>query len=469
MGRTTKASSLRSPLGLRLAFPLVLAAIVGCSSSTDDGANACATKYKGKCGQTCASDTSCATGTYCGAKGTCTADCATSGASCGSGLVCSGSGRCQPAPMFGGGAGTGGGGSAFQNRLGDAGACLVDQRQGEGLPADIYIMNDQSQSMSCAIPTGGDRWTAMTSALTEFVNSPSAAGLGVGLQYFGLGAANMNMNMGGRRGGGGVGQDSCDPAVYTPADVEIAPLPGNAQAVIASLGRHQPSTYTPTPAAIDGAIAHAKAWQIAHPERIVAVVLATDGQPNLCGNAQDRIGDVANSAAAALSGTPSIRTYVVGIIGGSSANGGQGCSLDPNPPNKADLDRVAQAGGTATSFIVDAAAGDASAQFLDALSKIRGAAVDPCQYIVPATTASGGAVDPSQVNVTYTPSGGAAQALLQSPNAAGCPSTGGWYYDNPTAPTKILLCPATCSAVKADAKATVQILMGCQTNTIPTR
>jgi hypothetical protein len=208
---------------------------------------------------------------------------------------------------------------------------------------------------------------------------------------------------------------------------------------------------------------------MAHPERVVAVVLATDGQPNLCGNAQDRIGSAAQSAATALSGMPSVRTYVIGIIGGSSANGGQGCDLDPNPPNKPDLDRVAQAGGTQGAFIVDPAAGDASAQFLDALSKIRGAAVDPCQYIVPTTTTAGKQVDPGQVNVTLTPSGGTEQALLQSGSAASCPSSGGWYYDNPGAPTKILLCPATCNLVKADAKASVQVLMGCKTNVAPTR
>jgi len=301
----------------------------------------------------------------------------------------------------------------------------------------------------------------MTKALTGFVSSPGAAGLSVGIQYFGLGAP------AGRRN---TGQDSCDPAVYTPADVEIAPLPGNAQPIVASLGRHAPSTYTPTPAAIDGAVAHAKAWAAAHPSHVVAVVLATDGQPNLCGNAQDRIGSVAQSAAAAFSGTPSIRTYVIGTIGGSAATGGQGCNLDPNPPNKADLDRVAQAGGTGTAFVVDAAGtGDASAQFLDALSKIRGAATVACQYVVPTTTTAGKQVDPNQVNVTFTPSGGTESTLLQAPDAAHCPSSGGWYYDNAAAPTKLLLCPATCNVVKADAKASVQVLMGCKTDTIPTR
>jgi hypothetical protein len=61
------------------------------------------------------------------------------------------------------------------------------------------------------------------------------------------------------------------------------------------------------------------------------------------------------------------------------------------------------------------------------------------------------------------------QNLLQAPNAGSCPASGGWYYDDPGAPTKLSLCPATCNVVKTDAKATVNVLMGCQTNTIPTR
>ncbi len=73
------------------------------------------------------------------------------------------------------------------------------------------------------------------------------------------------------------------------------------------------------------------------------------------------------------------------------------------------------------------------------------------------------------MNVTLTPSGGKTQDLLQATDAASCPASGGWYYDNPSAPTKLLLCPATCNTVKADAKASVNILMGCKTNTVPTR
>ena len=63
-------------------------------------------------------------------------------------------------------------------------------------------MNDKSASMTCSIPTGGDRWTAMKDALTAFVSDPGASGLGVGIQYFGLGPNG----------------DSCDVTLYTPAE-----------------------------------------------------------------------------------------------------------------------------------------------------------------------------------------------------------------------------------------------------------
>ena len=419
-----------------------------CGASGAQNNSPCDTTAKGKCGVACTSDDTCAAGLYCGSAGTCTADCKTSGAPCGTeaGFACTSRGRCQSVgSIF-----TVGGGN-----ITDASACLVDRLEGEGLPADIYIMNDQSHSMACVVPTGGDRWTAMKAALAGFVNSPDAAGLGVGIQYFGQGQGPTQADVGA----------SCNVADYTPADVEIAPLPGNASALIASLDGHRPYTLTPTPAAIDGALAHAKQWATAHPGHIVSVVLATDGQPNACGNAADRIGSVAASVAAAFAGSPKIHTYVIGMVGGSGS-----CQYDPAPPNKPDLDRVAKAGGSDQAFIVDATTGDTAAQFLDALNRIRGAAVLTCQYVLPSTTVDGRQIDPHKVNVTFKPTGGTERGLLFAPDVGTCDGTnGGWYYDDANSPTKILLCPATCNAVKADPTAAIGVLLGCQTQVIGPR
>lgn len=451
--KARRSNTLRFPraaLGVGLVLGGTFAWLAGCSGKQADDGSVCNTNYKGKCGISCTSDDACASGLYCGSAGKCTADCATSGAACGTenGFACTNRGRCSAgAFLF-----TAGG------SLTDASACLVDRRKGEGLPADIYIMNDQSHSMACAVPTGGDRWTAMKAALAGFVNSPDAAGLGVGLQYFGQGTGPL-----------GTGA-SCNVADYTPADVEIAPLPGNAAALIASLDQHRPYTLTPTPAAIDGALAHAKSQAEAHPDRVVSVVLATDGEPNACGKDTDRIGSVADSVAAALAGTPSIHTYVIGIIGGAATMGAGGCPYDPAPPNKPDLDRVAKAGGTSEAFIVDATSGDTAAQFLSALNSIRGSAVLGCQYVLPLKSVDGQDIDPHNVNITYAPSDGPERGLLYASEVGTCDGkSGGWYYDDPASPSKINLCPATCNAVKADPKASIGVLLGCATQAIPTR
>ena len=198
-----------------------LGSLPSCSGSASKAQNAnadpCTTNYAGQCGVACTSDANCSSGLYCGTGNKCTADCATSGASCGDGMTCSTRGRCQAA------GGLLGGGLGLDGSIGDASACLVERLHGEGLPADIYIMNDQSASMGCATPTGGDRWTAMKAALTGFVSSPGAAGLGVGIQYFGQGPTAVS---------------SCNVGDYTPADVEMHafPLQSNSLCCVTAAG-----------------------------------------------------------------------------------------------------------------------------------------------------------------------------------------------------------------------------------------
>jgi hypothetical protein len=86
-----------------------------------------------------------------------------------------------------------------------------------------------------------------------------------------------------------------------------------------------------------------------------------------------------------------------------------------------------------------------------------------CEINVP-TPSGGGSIDPNQVNVKYVMGGvGSGTTLPQAANAAACTASGGWYYDDPSAPTKITLCPATCTAVQADAAASVKLELGCST------
>jgi hypothetical protein len=85
-----------------------------------------------------------------------------------------------------------------------------------------------------------------------------------------------------------------------------------------------------------------------------------------------------------------------------------------------------------------------------------------CELNVPSPAT--GTLDPNQVNVKYqmggTPPG---VTLPQVADAASCGGSGGWYYDVPSAPTTITLCPATCTEVQADANANVSVELGCAT------
>jgi hypothetical protein len=42
-------------------------------------------------------------------------------------------------------------------------------------------------------------------------------------------------------------------------------------------------------------------------------------------------------------------------------------------------------------------------------------------------------------------------------------SAGGWYYDNPSAPSRISLCKATCDPILAAPGSRLEVLIGCQT------
>jgi hypothetical protein len=73
-------------------------------------------------------------------------------------------------------------------------------------------------------------------------------------------------------------------------------------------------------------------------------------------------------------------------------------------------------------------------------------------------------LDPAKVNVEYIPPGGTMPVTILGVTMATCdPATGGWYYDNPAAPTKINLCPSTCGAATTQTGGQINISVGCAT------
>lgn len=239
----------------------------------------------------------------------------------------------------------------------------------------------------------------------------------------------------------------CHASAYAAPAAEIASLPGAAKALESAIASKMPDGQTPSAPALQGAIDHAAAWAKAHPDHTVAVLLVTDGLPSECSahvTAQDPydIAGVAAIASQGLAADPSIQTFVIGVFAPSDTDA------------HANLDRIAKAGGSDSAYIVNTttASGNSSTgpdveqQFLADLEAIRGARL-PCEFQVPKP--SSGAFDPKQVNV-YFSSGGDSQPLYYFSDPKDCdPKTGGWYYDDPSAPTKIIACPASCDEFQA--------------------
>jgi hypothetical protein len=94
------------------------------------------------------------------------------------------------------------------------------------------------------------------------------------------------------------------------------------------------------------------------------------------------------------------------------------------------------------------------------MNEIRAQSTVACAFPLPKPS-GGQLIDPHRVNVQYTPAGSATPVSLGAIQTPPCdPNKGGWYFDNPAAPTRIFLCPSTCSAVGASA---VDVVYNCAT------
>lgn len=391
-----------------------------------------------------------------------------------------------------GGAGTGAGGDdssgvggGFTTGTGGAGGgfeeCAGETHIGTRDPLDLVIMLDQSGSMDS--PIGAETlWSLTTDAIAQFVVAPEADGVGVGLQYFPLpdgpcvscnncfspdvqvtsqsGACCCSSPTGQScaladgapcpTGGicfqgaciSGGANGTCDVADYGTLEVPIDVIPNVGPAISASLAGHSPDGLTPTAPALSGAIQAAQARAAQYPDHIVAVVLATDGTPTECDPLDEA--SIANLAASAYQGTPQVTTFVIGL------------------GNLSTLDAIALAGSgnTQDAFIIQPGA-NTTQQLVDALNAIRGELLD-CQFDIPQPDM--GTLDHDEVNVQYTPEGASQPTIV--PRVGGlaeCGSEIAWYYDDPAAPTQIVMCPAACDQLEALGDVELQIVLGCDT------
>lgn len=337
-------------------------------------------------------------------------------------------------PVFGGAGGSGNVGQPVAPP--DAGCYAVDIIS-EPIVRDMYVMYDQSSSMSSAVPNSNPPitwWFAAEQGMADFLQNPAAAGTGVGIQYFPYKGSIAGPDP-------GVPSSSCYVQNYATPEVEIAPLPAVAKAVETSLAGHAPTTFTPTAAALEGAIQHMKKWGASHPGPQPVVVLVTDGFPTECDPQDPSL--VAQIALQGAQGTPSVRTFVIGLEDGGG--------LD-------SLSQIAHAGGTDTAFLIQG--GDVAQGVAQAMLRIASSAV-PCEHPVPGYATSGAPVNPDSLWIEFISTTGAPTPLPRLDDAGQCQSAAdGWYFDSPTAPSKFVLCPQTCTK---QADNSLRVKLGCVT------
>jgi len=310
---------------------------------------------------------------------------------------------------------SGGGGAG----LGGNDTCASIDQQASPTPLNLYIMLDRSSSMA------GSKWDAAKAGITAFTTDGASAGIELAFNSFPEGAA------------------GCDQTVYKAPAVGWGELPGIAPAVEAELMTLAADGFsTPMYQALGGALLECVEMAENFPAEAAAVLLVTDGAPQgpmgTCGGVDPEDPQaVADLAEAALD--LGVTTFVVGLPG-----------VDQSFANL-----VAQAGGSGSAILVGNT--NVEQEFRDALAQVRGDLL-PCEYAIPLEVEMGN-VEITQVNVKVGLEGGEPAIVPQNPDCDGP----GWYYDDPQAPTLILLCPATCDAVSTDPNASIQIALGCAT------
>jgi hypothetical protein len=306
-------------------------------------------------------------------------------------------------------------------------ACVGTEVAAEPLPVDLLAVLDGSGSMDEATASGVSKWYATKAAFQDFLQR-APQGMGFGLSLFPA-----------------TGDDSasCSSAHYRDAALPIQDVTQMAGSALAQLEAVKPHGQTPTAPALTAALDLASAYAIAHPERSVVVVLATDGLPTVC--APTDADALATLAKEALNGPGHVRTLVV-------------ASRTLVAADSSGFQLIAAAGGTERAVMIDPR-GDFSRQLGDALDATAERQV-ACDLALPEPPA-GKRLDYDTVNVLLE--GDERVTLPRVSGPSSCGAAGGWYYDvDPTlgAPSRLNVCEAACDRTSA---AKLRVELGCRT------
>ena len=333
-----------------------------------------------------------------------------------------------------GGGNNGNLGSFSTDPVGTNAACVTNTANAGLAPANLVFMYDKSGSMGDPAE-GGDpniKWIPLSTGMGAFFTDPQSGGINASLQFF---PAPGDLTT------------TCGAPYATP---KVALTAQTAQ-LVTTINATQPQGGTPTLPALQGAVTYAAQIASQHPSDKTAIVLVTDGLPGFYQNGQqiegctnNDVAHVAAAAAAAYAAKPSVPTYVIGV----------GPALD-------NLNAIAVAGGTAHAYMVSVSDPTSTKNdLLAALNTVRAATVS-CDFDMPAAP-DGQQIDVNHVNVAYITNN--QETVLTY--SADCSNASGWHYDNITAPTRIEMCPTSCSQIQADRSGQLKIAFGCQTKGI---
>jgi hypothetical protein len=329
-------------------------------------------------------------------------------------------------------------------------ACAGFLTEGATLPSVLELVIDVSSSMKDRAPgTNLSKWDVTRDALLEAIVGVNGPGLSpsiaVGLLFYPNTAYTVSTE-----------PQDITACVNTSAMVPINTLgpPGAAQRTLIgnAIAQAQLLLSTPTHDAYRYALNEGLLPSTAPGKKFM--LLITDGTPTVslqCLNAQNRVTsvdpqpiveEITNAAREEIKtfligspGSEDNRTWMstAAVIGGTAV---AGCNV--NGPNYCHMDMTN--------------APDFSAALRAGLARVVGQ-ITPCTFTL-ADPPPGEVLDQSKINIIV--SSGAQHSLIVRDDVGDCSQ--GWQL---TADKEILLCPDTCSQVKSDANAKVNVLFGC--------
>lgn len=339
--------------------------------------------------------------------------------------------------------GVGGGGGASGDGDGDGGpVCESSSSEARLVPVYLAFAFDVSGSMGKIEDSGcfdpEFKWKPVVEATSAFFSAESSKGLHASMALF------------------PARDDKCDASSYEDPEVALQELPSAEFA--AALSDYEAEVEedewrggTPTLAAYSGTLSSLDGARSDDPSARFAVILVTDGKPQGCDD--NDITPIEDAVAAAEAA--GVSTYVIGV---KQPTGQPDCSASAeNDELLANLDTLAQAGGTDAPFMIDTGNTAATQLALDAaIQSIRSRAVS-CEVAIPPHP-KGGQFEKDKVDVSVS-EGGTATPLGYD---AECETASGWRYDNAAAPTMIELCDSSCGMIQTSPGAELNVNFLCE-------